>query len=130
MMQELRRITRSGGYVWIDYLNVLGWAMLQPEVERRVNLAEKEEELIYMGKNSLPFRLFSPKKMRYMLYDVGFLELNEFGNGIITNPMMEDDDFRPEDLERIMETELSLSRNYTLIGSAFHIEVLAQKIIH
>jgi len=130
MMQELRRITRAGGYVWIDYLNLLGWTLLQPDVERKVNLAGREEELIYMGKNNWPFRLFSPKKIRYMLYDAGFLELNEFGNGVITNPMMEDLDFNPEDLDRIIKTEISLSRNHSLIGTAFHVEVLAQKIIH
>ncbi len=130
MMQELRRITKAGGYIWIDYLNLMGWTLLQPDVERKANLADKDEELIYMGKNSVPFRLFASKKLRYMLYDAGFLELNEFGNGILTHPMMDNGDFNPEDVERIKQSEVNLSRNYTLIGSAFHIEVLAQKIIH
>lgn len=129
MMEELKRITKNKGYLWIDYLNLRGWALMQPELERRAILAGKDEELIYMGKNNVPFRLFSPNHFRSLLYDAGFMEVNEFGNGIITNPMMEDHLFRPESLENIKESELKMSRNYSLMGSAFHIEVLAQKVI-
>ena len=130
MMQELKRITKCKGYLWIDYLNLPGWALLQPELERKATLVSKEEELIYMGKNNVPFRLFSPKKIRHLLYDSGFMEVNEFGNGIITHPMMDDELFKKDALETIKNAELALSRMYTLIGSAFHIEVLAQKVIN
>ncbi len=82
-----------------------------------------------MGKDNIPLKFFSPKKLRYMLYDCGFLELNEFGNGILTNPMMEDTTINGSESE-LLKTELELSRNYNLNGSAFHIQVLAQKIIY
>lgn len=130
MMAEFRRITKQGGYVWLDYLNLTGWALLQPDVESRMQLANKEEENIYMGKNEIPFRLFQPRKIRYLLYDNGFLEINEFGNGIITHPMMSDDQIPDIKFSSLIETELEMSRNYNLIASAFHVEVLAQKIIH
>lgn len=130
MLSEFKRITSLGGYVWIDYLNLMGWSLLQPDVESRIQLANKEEEDIYMGKNEIPFRLFHPRKIRYMLYDTGFLELNEFGNGIITNPLMRDDQIPESNYTTLLDTELELSRNYNLIASAFHVEVLAQKIIH
>lgn len=130
MFEEFKRITKPGGYVWIDYLNLMGWSLLQPDVESRMQLSGKDEEDIYMGKNEIPFRLFNPRKVRYMLYDIGFLELNEFGNGIITHPMMPDEEIPDIDFDKVKEQELELSRNYNLIASAFHIEVLAQKIIH
>ncbi|MBE0654069.1 MAG: methyltransferase domain-containing protein, partial [Bacteroidales bacterium] len=130
MMKEFKRITKPGGYIWIDYLNLHGWALLQPDIENRSKLAEQEEETIYMGKHEIPFRLFAPKRIRYMLYDSGFLELNEFGNGIISNPLKEDHEFEHADLDLIKESELALSRNYIMTGAAFHIQVLAQKIIH
>jgi ubiquinone/menaquinone biosynthesis C-methylase UbiE len=130
MLAEFRRITKSGGYVWIDYLNVLGWSMLQPEVDLKMQLAAVEEEEIYLGKNEFPFRMFQPHRIRHMLYDCGFMELNEFGNGILTNPMMGDDKLEGTDLGLLSKLELSLSRNYSLVGSAFHVEVLAQKVIH
>ncbi len=130
MMKEFRRIVKAGGYTWIDYLNLHGWALMQPDAETRSQLILQDEEMIYMGKHEIPFRLFSPKRIRYLLYDAGFLELNEFGNGIITNPLQEDHEFLTGDLDEIMNTELMLSRNYVMTGSAFHIEVLAQKIIH
>lgn len=129
MMNEFRRVTKSGGYIWIDYLNLLGWSILQPDVESRLLLANKDEEIIYMGKDEFPMRFFSPKKIRHMLYDAGFLELNEFGNGILTNPMMDDQQVKGSE-EDLKKTELDLSRNYNLNGSAFHIQVLAQKIIY
>lgn len=130
MLAEFRRITKSGGYVWIDYLNVLGWSLLQPDVELKMQLASVEEEEIYLGKNEYPFRMFQPRKIRYMLYDNGFMEINEFGNGILTNPMMDDEQIAEDDLGALKEIELELSRNYSLVASAFHVEVLAQKIIH
>ncbi len=130
MLKEFARITKTGGYIWIDYLNLLGWSLLQPDVETRLQLAGKEEESIYMGKNEYPFRLFSPRKLRNMLYDFGFLELNEFGNGILTNPMMSNEKIKDSDFENLKKAELELSRNYNLNGSAFHIQVLAQKIIY
>ena len=129
MMKEFRRITKSGGYIWVDYLNLLGWSLLQPDVESRLSLANKEEELIYMGKNEFPLRFFAPKKLRYILYDSGFLELNEFGNGILTNPMMEDQQINGSE-DELKKTELELSRNYNMNGTAFHVQVLAQKIIY
>lgn len=129
MMKEFRRITKSGGYIWIDYLNLLGWSILQPDVESRLSLVNKEEEMIYMGKNEFPLRFFSPKKLRHMLYDSGFLELNEFGNGILTNPMMDDQQINGSEAD-LKKTELELSRNYNMNGTAFHIQVLAQKIIY
>jgi hypothetical protein len=92
-------------------------------------LAGKDEEVIYIGKDKIPLKFFSSKKLRYMLYDCGFLELNEFGNGILTNPMMEDQKINGAENE-IKKTELELSRNYNLNGAAFHIQVLAQKIIY
>ncbi|MCB2219541.1 MAG: methyltransferase domain-containing protein [Bacteroidetes bacterium] len=130
MLKEFKRIIKPGGYIWIDYLNLNGYALLQPDMENRSKLIAQEEEMIYMGKHEMPFRLFSPKRIRYMLYDAGFLELNEFGNGIITNPLNEDHEFSITDLDHILDTELTMSRNYIMTGSAFHIEVLAQKIIH
>ncbi|MEZ5084589.1 MAG: hypothetical protein R2750_14285, partial [Bacteroidales bacterium] len=90
----------------------------------------KEEEIIYLGKNEKTLTLYSPKKIRYLLYDAGFLELNEFGNGILINPLIDDDQIPDFDVEEIKQTELHLSRNYNLNGSAFHIQVLAQKIIY
>jgi ubiquinone/menaquinone biosynthesis C-methylase UbiE len=129
MLSEFRRITKPGGYVWIDYLNLLGWALLQPDTALRMQLAGVEEEEIYLGKNDFPFRMFQPRKIRYSLYDNGFMELNEFGNGILTNPMMEDDKIADPDFENLKKLELELSRNYNLIASAFHVEVLAQKVI-
>jgi ubiquinone/menaquinone biosynthesis C-methylase UbiE len=129
MIKEFRRITKPGGYIWIDYLNLIGWSVLQPDVETRMMLANKDEEVIYMGKDKFPLKFFSPKKLRYLLYDCGFLELNEFGNGILTNPMMEDQKINGAENE-MKKTELELSRNYNLIGAAFHIQVLAQKIIY
>ncbi len=130
MLAEFRRITKSGGYIWIDYLNVMGWSLLQPEVDLKMQLAAVEEEEIYLGKNEFPFRMFQPHRIRHMLYDSGFMEVNEFGNGILTNPMMGDDRLEGTDLALLGELELSLSRNYSLVGSAFHVEVLAQKVIH
>jgi ubiquinone/menaquinone biosynthesis C-methylase UbiE len=130
MMGEFKRITKAGGYLWIDYLNLQGWALLQPDVESKAKLMETDEENIYMGKNEVPFHLFNPRKVRYMLYDNGFLELNEFGNGILTHPMMADDLIPDAVFEALKKNELELSRNYNLIGSAFHVELLAQKIIH
>lgn len=129
MIKEFRRITKTGGYIWIDYLNLLGWSILQPDVKSRLSLAKKEEEIIYMGKNEFPLRFFSPKKLRHMLYNSGFLELNEFGNGILTNPMMEDQQINGSE-DELKKTELELSRNYNMNGTAFHIQVLAQKIIY
>lgn len=130
MLSEFKRITKPGGYVWLDYLNLMGWSILQPDVETRMQLANKDEEDIYMGKNEIPFHLFNPRKIRYMLYDNGFLELNEFGNGIITHPMMSDDQIPDINFTTLKKSELELSRNYNLIASAFHVELLAQKIIH
>lgn len=130
MLSEFRRITKPGGYIWLDYLNLLGWSLLQPDVELKLQLATKEEEEIYLGKNEFPFRMFQPRKMRYMLYDTGFMELNEFGNGILTHPMMSDDKIPDEQFEELKDQELQLSRNYNLIASAFHVEVLAQKVIY
>lgn len=129
IMKEFKRVTKSGGYVWIDYLNLLGWAILQPDIESRLLLANKEEEIIYMGKDEFPLRFFSPKKIRHLLYDSGFLELNEFGNGILTNPMMDDYQINGSE-DELKKTELELSRNYNMNGAAFHIQVLAQKIIY
>lgn len=130
MLAEFRRITKPGGYVWIDYLNVVGWSLLQPEVDLKMRLAAVEEEEIYLGKNEIPFRMFQPGRIRHMLYDQGFMELNEFGNGILCNPMMSDEKLAETDMALLGELELSLSRNYSLVGSAFHVQVLAQKIIH
>lgn len=130
LLEEFKRLTKTDGYIWIDYLNLQGWALLQRDVETRLQLAQKEEEIIYLGKNEHPVTLFSPKKIRYMLYDAGFLELNEFGNGILTNPLLDDDKIPDFVIEDIKPTELQLSRNYNLIGSAFHIQLLAQKIIY
>lgn len=130
MLAEFRRITKPGGYVWVDYLNLLGWTLLQPDIDSKIQLAGKEEEEICMGKNEFPFRLFQPRKIRYMLYDAGFLELNEFGNGILTNPMMSDDKIPDAEFNILKKTELELSRNYNLIASAFHVQILAQKIIY
>lgn len=130
MLAEFRRVTRSGGYAWIDYLNVMGWSLLQPEVELKMQLAACEEEEICLGRNEFPFRMFQPHRIRHMLYDQGFMELSEFGNGILTNPMMDDDQLAGADMGLLQAMELSLSRNYSLVGSAFHVEVLAQKVIH
>jgi len=130
MIAEFRRITKPGGYLWIDYLNLMGWTILQPDVETKIQLASKEEEEIYMGKNEFSFRLYQPRKIRHMLYDNGFLELNEFGNGILTNPMMGDEKISDTEFPTLEKTELELSRNYNLLASAFHIQVLAQKIIY
>ena len=44
--------------------------------------------------------------------------------------MMGDDKLEGTDLGLLSELELSLSRNYNLVASAFHVEVLAQKVIH
>lgn len=129
LLAEFRRLTKSGGYVWIDYLNLMGWAMLQPDVKTRMMLMSQDKEVIYMGKDKLPLQFFTPKKLRHMLYDAGFLELNEFGNGILTNPLMDDLIINGSESE-LLNTELSLSRNYNLNGAAFHIQVLAQKIIY
>jgi len=129
MMKEFRRITKSGGYIWIDYLNLLGWSILQPDVDSRLALANKDEEIVYMGKDEFPLRFFSPKKIRHMLYDAGFLELNEFGNGILTNPMMDDYQINGSE-DELKKTELEFSRNYNMNGAAFHVQVLAQKIIY
>ena len=130
MMQEFSRIVKPGGYIWIDYLNLHGWAMLQPDIERKLSLIKQDEEMIYMGKNEIPFRLFAPKTIRHLLYDAGFLEINEFGNGIISNPLKEDFEYGQADMQELMKAELAMSRNYIMTGSAFHIQVLAQKIIH
>jgi ubiquinone/menaquinone biosynthesis C-methylase UbiE len=129
LLMEFRRVTKTGGYVWINYLNLMGWAMLQPDVESRMKLISQEDEIIYMGKDRFPLRFFSPKKLRYLLYDAGFLELNEFGNGILTNPLMDDITINGAESE-LLKSELALSRNYNMIGAAFHIQVLAQKIIY
>lgn len=130
LLEEFKWITKTDGYIWINYLNLSGWTLMQRDIEMRMQLTRKEEEIIYLGKNEKPVTLFSPKKIRYMLYDAGFLELNEFGNGILTSPLLDDDKIPDFDLQEIKLTELQLSRNYNLIGSAFHIQVLAQKIIY
>ncbi len=41
MINEFRRVTKPGGYLWIDYLNLIGWSILQPDVESRMMLANK-----------------------------------------------------------------------------------------
>ncbi|MBN1340835.1 MAG: methyltransferase domain-containing protein [Bacteroidales bacterium] len=130
MLREFNRVLKSGGYIWIDYLNLVGWTLLQTDIKNKLQLIKKEEADLAFNDAGLTFRLFMSKKIRYMLYEAGFLDLKEFGNGILTHPMMKDEELTGINFEKIAEAELKFSRNYNSTGAAFHIQVLAQKIIY
>jgi ubiquinone/menaquinone biosynthesis C-methylase UbiE len=130
MLKEFKRVLKSGGYVWLDYLNLIGWTFWQQDIHDKLQWIDKEEVVLPVHDSDLLFRLFLPKKIRYMLYEAGFLDLKEFGNGILIHPMMEDAELSGVDFKEISDAELMMSRNYNTSGAGFHIEVLAQKIIY
>jgi ubiquinone/menaquinone biosynthesis C-methylase UbiE len=130
LLAELRRVLWTGGLLWLDGLNSVGWALESPRREWKLRFAAVEKDLVFrMPDWDYPARMFRPSHLRGLIEGAGFRISAEYGSVILVNslPLAEKcaPGFDPEMARAFCEQEVRLSRDERCRGAGKNISVLA-----
>jgi ubiquinone/menaquinone biosynthesis C-methylase UbiE len=131
LLKETNRILKSGGILWFDFLNSLGWAIETTEPELKAKLALEDDRLIKIPDWDYPARLMSMNRIESMLKDNGFRIQSKYGLILLSNSLPLNDRYSTKFdrslVEKYKNIELILSRKPECVGSSWSCAVCAIK---
>jgi ubiquinone/menaquinone biosynthesis C-methylase UbiE len=131
LLKECYRILKSGGLLYLDFVNIYRFCKMLKDAELLLNILEKEEKLTQMGPEDYPVRNFKPKYMENLLIQEGFKIKTKYGSASATTSLPDEikwgKKYRKDLLERYKKIELNLSRDPEYYGTSTLCSIVAKK---
>jgi ubiquinone/menaquinone biosynthesis C-methylase UbiE len=132
LLKEAYRILKPNGIIFFDFFNSLGWAIENPSITNKTDLALSDLNIIQMPDWDYPARTMSIDYIDKLLSKNSFLLLSKYGLVILSNSLSLDTrystDYDNELLKKYQTIELTLSRKLDCLGSAWSCIVCAKKL--
>jgi S-adenosylmethionine-dependent methyltransferase len=132
MLQEMARILRLNGRIWLDYYNTVGWALESTNLKNKNELVCTDEMLLQMPDWDYPIRTFSLKRVNELCRSAGFNVEVVYGNHILMNSLplslIYSNQYTETDLMNLQTTELKLGRDLNCVGASKSCQIVARKI--
>ena len=132
-LTELRRVLKKEGKIWASVIGRYALALdrLKENPEKAHKLINRDISLAsYKGlKNN---RIFTPQEIRDLFEKTDIKIINIYGNRIVTRFLSEEiqnmTDYDDNFFSQIVEIELSLSTETSLLGMAEYLQIIGEKI--
>jgi ubiquinone/menaquinone biosynthesis C-methylase UbiE len=131
LIKESYRILKPNGIIFFDFYNSLGWAIENPDLSTKTDLALSENKLIQMFDWDYPARIMSIEYVNELLSKNKFNVISKYGLVLLSNSLSLDTRYSKsydnELLKKYQNIELELSRKQDCIGSSWSCIFCAKK---